>query len=89
MGMAVTCAGQTGQGGLSSVDAAMRNVMRRHQVPGGSLAIAFNGKPIYARGYGLANTSANSPVQPDSPFREASVGNLPMILRPTTTDTSR
>lgn len=66
-------AAQTGQGGLPSVDSTMQSLLTQFRVPGGSLAIAYNGKLIYARGYGLADTNANTPVQPDSLFREASI----------------
>lgn len=52
---------------------AIENLMKRYQVPGGSLAIAMEGKPVYARGFGMAGKEKGEAVRPDSLFRIASV----------------
>lgn len=58
---------------LVSFDETVIGFMKRHEVPGGSLAIVQNGKLIYARGYGYADRETKTPVQPTSLFRLASV----------------
>lgn len=47
--------------------------MRRHDVPGASVAIMRNGKLLYARGYGWADVDKKQQVQPNSLFRIASM----------------
>lgn len=47
--------------------------MRRHDIPGASVAIMHNGKLLYARGIGWANVKTKTPVQPNSLFRIASI----------------
>jgi N-acyl-D-amino-acid deacylase len=59
--------------GLASFDAAMAEHMERHRIPGGSLAIAKDGRLVFARGYGYADREARVRVQPTSRFRMASV----------------
>src|SRR5579884_4463716 len=58
---------------LAAFDQAMTQVMSQYNVPGGALAITANGKLVLARGYGFANTANNTPMQPDSLFRIASL----------------
>jgi N-acyl-D-amino-acid deacylase len=58
---------------LEAFDKLMSDFLREHQVPGASLAIARNGKIVYARGFGYADVAKKQPVQPDSLFRIASV----------------
>ncbi|MBX7131076.1 MAG: serine hydrolase [Fimbriimonadaceae bacterium] len=41
--------------------------------PGCAVAITQNGKPIYVKGFGLANLEYNVPVRPDTPFHIASI----------------
>ena len=57
----------------SAFDKAVDEFMKERGVPGGALAVAKNGKLVYARGYGWADREAKSAVQPDSLFRIASV----------------
>jgi N-acyl-D-amino-acid deacylase len=59
--------------GLESFDRTVADLLARWQIPGGSLAIAKDGRLVLARGYGLADVAASQPVQPDSLFRVASV----------------
>lgn len=58
---------------LSGFDQLFQKVLREHNIPGASLAIARHGKLIYARGFGYANLTTHEPVQPESLFRIASV----------------
>src|SRR5258706_11115908 len=41
--------------------------------PGCAIAIAQNGKSIFAKGYGMADLEHNVPLSPSSPFYMASV----------------
>jgi uncharacterized protein (TIGR03437 family) len=63
----------TGQPGLPAVDTVMIGLLAKYQIPGAALAISVNGKLVYARGYGYADTSTKALVQPDSIFRQASL----------------
>jgi uncharacterized protein (TIGR03437 family) len=58
---------------LAAFDQAMNQLMTQYNVPGGALALTRNGHLVFARGYGYADTSAKTPVQPDSVFRIASL----------------
>jgi len=58
---------------LKSFDDLMISFLRRHKAVGGALAVARNGRLVYARGFGYADRSAKRPVQPDSLFRIASI----------------
>ena len=75
--MAASPAGfaQTGQSvpAFSALDAVMRQALARYGVKGGALAVAKDGHLLFARGYGLADAEAQTPVQPDSLFRWGSI----------------
>ncbi len=58
---------------LAAFDEAMRTFMRDHAIPCGALAIARDGRLIFARGYGYIDGAATEVVAPDAPFRIASV----------------
>lgn len=58
---------------LTPLDELMRSFLSEQQVPGGSLAVARQGKLVYARGFGYADVEQQSPVAPDALFRIASV----------------
>src|SRR5258708_6827617 len=58
---------------LHSLDEFMRSFISTHEVPGAALAITKSGKLVYARGIGYSDIDAQTPVQPDSLFRIASV----------------
>ena len=62
--------------GMAPFDTAMKALLQKYQVPGGSLAVLRDGKLIYARGYGWADVEGRGPVQPDSLFRIASLSKL-------------
>lgn len=58
---------------LIAIDAAMKAIMREHQFPGASLAIAREGRLLFARGYGYADREQNRFVSPQDLFRIASI----------------
>jgi N-acyl-D-amino-acid deacylase len=58
---------------LTAFDELFQSFMAEHKVPGAALAIMRDGKLIYDRGYGYANTDTQEPVQPQSRFRIASI----------------
>src|SRR5687767_495399 len=59
--------------GMGSYDQVIPDLMRKHAIPGGAIAVLRGGKLIYARGFGYADVENNTPVQPDALFRLASV----------------
>jgi N-acyl-D-amino-acid deacylase len=58
---------------LAAYDTVITTLMQKYQVPGVALAVARNGKLVFARGYGYADTALQLPVQPDSLFRLGSI----------------
>src|SRR5262245_31473960 len=54
--------------GLEPLDAAMRAIIDRHGLPGAALAIAKEGRLVFAKGYGWANLAAGQAIQPDTLF---------------------
>src|SRR5579884_1117525 len=65
-------AGQAGPG-LEVLDAAVRAMLRHHGIPGASLALAYQGRLVLAKGYGYADLAADAPVQPTTLFGLASL----------------
>jgi CubicO group peptidase (beta-lactamase class C family) len=55
------------------LDAVVERALRRHNVPGASVAVVKNGALAWAKGYGLADTAQKLPVAPDTVFDAASV----------------
>jgi CubicO group peptidase (beta-lactamase class C family) len=58
---------------LVNFDAAMQNLLTAYDVPGAQLAITYQGRLVYNRGFGYANTLTQDSVYPNSLFRIASV----------------
>jgi CubicO group peptidase (beta-lactamase class C family) len=58
---------------MAPLDEMMTSLMRKWNIPGGQLAVAKDGRLVFAHGYGLADREEGKPVQPDSLFRIASV----------------
>lgn len=58
---------------LDNFDVAMTNLLNDFDIPGGQLAISYQGRLVYSRGFGFADSSTNSPVCPNSIFRIASL----------------
>lgn len=67
--------GQTGVEvpALTAYDQFMTGFLRQTGIPGASLAVTRNGRLVFARGYGFADRETQTPVQPGSLFRIASL----------------
>ncbi|HDZ41671.1 MAG TPA: class A beta-lactamase-related serine hydrolase [Bacteroidetes bacterium] len=63
-------------GEYSYIDRSFNDFLRYWKVSGASVAIARDGKLVFARGYGLADSSRNIEVQPYHRFRIASISKL-------------
>ena len=61
---------------IDSVDQKIADWMTQNKMPGLSLAVSKNGKLVYTKGYGVANTQTNEKVTTESQFRIASVSKL-------------
>lgn len=59
--------------GMASVDAMISTLMRRWEIPGGTVAIVKDGRLVYARGFGTADGTAGVAPAPDALLRIASV----------------
>lgn len=63
------------QGTLESrVDQVVNTLMEQQKIPGVSVAVVKDGKPVVVKGYGLANVEHKVPVKPETIFQSASVG---------------
>jgi CubicO group peptidase (beta-lactamase class C family) len=61
---------------FSGVEKTVSSFMRRWSIEGASIAVSKNGKLIYARGFGFADTASREETQPYSKFRIASISKL-------------
>ena len=59
--------------GMEGFDEAMAALLEKWDIPGGAVAIAKDGRLVFAKGYGLADVESEEPVLPDSLFRIASI----------------
>ncbi len=59
-----------------TVEKSVRSFMRKWEIAGASIAIAKDGKLVFARGFGFADTTARIETQPYSKFRIASISKL-------------
>lgn len=59
--------------GMGAYDQLASTLLTKYQIAGGAIAVARNGKLVFARGYGYANKATGELVQPDSGFRIASL----------------
>ena len=58
----------------SKVDEFIDAEMQRQKIPGVSLAVIKDSKPLIVRGYGFANLEHKVPVKPETIFQSGSVG---------------
>ena len=58
---------------LANFDTAMVNLLSQYNIPGGELAITYEGRLVYNRGFGYADTTTHALVQPGNTFRIASL----------------
>jgi CubicO group peptidase (beta-lactamase class C family) len=59
--------------GMEAVDAFVGALMERWGIPGGAVAVARNGRLVFAHGYGIADRESGEPARPESLFRVASL----------------
>jgi N-acyl-D-amino-acid deacylase len=59
--------------GLEHFDDAMLRILEKYGIPGGALAIAKDGKLVFARGYGWGKLDTGEPVRPEALFGVASL----------------
>ena len=58
----------------TKVDKFIEAELARQKIPGVSLAVVMDGKPLIVKGYGLANVEHRVPVKPETIFQSGSVG---------------
>jgi CubicO group peptidase (beta-lactamase class C family) len=58
----------------TAIDRYLESEMRRQKIPGISLAVVKNGKPLYVKSYGVATLEHAVPVTPQTVFQIGSVG---------------
>jgi D-alanyl-D-alanine carboxypeptidase len=61
------------QNDITTVDSKVAALMATYNIPGASLAVSKNGKLVYIKGFGKANTATGEAVKPTHRFRLASV----------------
>lgn len=66
---------QTGKAvpALRSFDRSITKLVKKWNIPGAAVAVAYDGRLVYARGFGLADVEKNKAVQPSDLFRIASI----------------
>ena len=58
----------------ANIDEYIKSEMQKQKIPGVSLAVVKDGKPLLVKGYGLANVEHQVPVKPETIFQSGSVG---------------
>lgn len=61
---------------LAAFERTISTFLRRWEIAGASVAVARDGKLVYAKGFGLADKESGLPVEPYSRFRIASISKL-------------
>ena len=61
---------------FTGAEKTVNSFLRKWSIAGASLAIAKDGRLIFARGFGLADTASKTETQPYSQFRIASISKL-------------
>jgi uncharacterized protein (TIGR03437 family) len=56
-------------GNLSAFDEFMNGLLAKWRIPGAAMGVSRHGRLILAHAYGMTDTDASQPVQPDSLFR--------------------
>ena len=59
---------------LTAIDKRIQNIMTQQQIPGMSVAVVKEGKPLLAKGYGIANLEHSVPATEKTVYEVASVG---------------
>jgi N-acyl-D-amino-acid deacylase len=58
---------------LAELDTVTTGLLTKYNIPGAAVAVAYKGRLVYARGFGVTDRGQTTPVNPDSLFRIASV----------------
>ncbi len=58
---------------FARIDANLEQLRLKYQLPGVAAAVAYQGRLVYARGFGFADPATQRPVTPETLFRIASV----------------
>ncbi|QDV49910.1 serine hydrolase [Gimesia fumaroli] len=58
---------------FASLDRSVKEFLLEHQPPGAAVAVSYQGRLVYARGFGYADQEQKKLVQPNSQFRIASI----------------
>jgi CubicO group peptidase (beta-lactamase class C family) len=61
---------------FAGVEKTVNSFLRKWSIAGASVAIAKDGKLVYARGFGFADTASKAEAQPYNQFRVASISKL-------------
>lgn len=61
---------------LKKFEGRFESYLKHWNIKGASMAVANNGKIVYTRGFGVADTIVNKPVNPSDLFRVASISKL-------------
>ncbi len=59
--------------GIAALDGMVRNIKSRSNVPGIAVAVVYNGKVVFAKGYGVRKIGTRERVDPNTVFQVASV----------------
>jgi CubicO group peptidase (beta-lactamase class C family) len=60
----------------AGIEKNVNSFMRKWEIAGASIAVAYEGKLIFARGFGYADTASKAETQPYNKFRIASISKL-------------
>ncbi|MEO8584545.1 MAG: serine hydrolase domain-containing protein [Acidobacteriota bacterium] len=74
LGTAAARAEDLGTARVDALNAAVTDYIRKHGIPGLSMAVARDGRVVFSRGYGLADLENSVPATPDTVYRSASIG---------------
>ncbi len=64
---------RTERAAIPQIDQAIKGLMRKYEIPGGTVAVMKDGKLVYAAAYGYADKALKEKAKPETLFRIASV----------------
>lgn len=64
---------RTSEAGIVKLDKAVKQLLRKYQIPGATIAVMKEGRLVYAEGYGFADKATKEKAKPETLFRIASV----------------
>ena len=60
-------------GAVTALDTIIRNNLKQHRIPGATVALVHEGKVIFSKCYGYADTKKKAPITEDTYFMVGSV----------------